>query len=57
LIGITDLDILSLKNNIIEYQANIMGDISSLSRDIDNNSFFEIDGFGNSNILNLIYKK
>jgi hypothetical protein len=57
LIGVTDLDILSFKNNIIKYQANIMGDINSLSRDIDNNSFFEIDGFRSSEILNLIYKK
>ena len=57
LIGVTDLDILSFKNNIIKYQANIMGDINSLSRDIDNNSFFEIDGYMSSEILNLIYKK
>jgi hypothetical protein len=57
LIGVTDLDILSFKNNIIKYQANIMGDINSLSRDIDNNSFFEIDGFRSSEDLNLIYKK
>ena len=57
LIGVTDLDILSFKNNIIKYQANIMGDINSLSRDIDNNSFFEIDGYRSSEILNLIYKK
>ena len=57
LIGVTDLDILSFKNNIIKYQANIMGDINSLSRDIDNNSFFEMDGFRSSEDLNLIYKK
>ena len=55
LIGITDLEILSFKNNIIRYQANIMGDINSLNRDIENSSFFIIDDSKISNQLNLVY--
>jgi hypothetical protein len=34
-----------------------MGDISSLSRDIDNNSFFEIDGFRSSEDLKFNIQK
>ena len=57
LIGITDLEILSFKNNIIRYQANIMGNINSLNRDIENSSFFIIDDSKISNQLNLVYIK
>ena len=57
LMGITDLEILSFKNNIIRYKANIMGDISSLNRDIRNNSFFKINDSKNNKQLNLIYLK
>ena len=57
LIGITDLEILSFQNNIIRYQANIMGDINSLNRDIENSSFFIIDDSKISNQLNLVYIK
>jgi len=57
LIGISDLEILSFKNNIIEYQATIIGDMDSLQRDIQNNSFFDIDTFKKSETLNLVYVK
>lgn len=57
LMGITDLEILSFKNNIIRYKANIMGDASSLNRDIRNNSFFKINDYKNNKQLNLIYLK
>ena len=57
LMGITDLEILSFKNNIIRYKANIMGDISSLNRDFRNNSFFKINDYKNNKQLNLIYLK
>jgi hypothetical protein len=57
LIGITDLEILSFKNNIIRYQANIMGDMSSLDRDIINSSFFIINDFNKSGEFNLEYIK
>jgi hypothetical protein len=56
-IGITDLEILSFKNNIIRYQATVMGDISSLDRDIKNNSFFKINDYKDNEQLNLIYIK
>lgn len=57
LMGITDLEILSFKNNIIRYKANIMGDISSLNRDIRNNSFFKINDYKKNKQLNLTYLK
>ena len=57
LIGITDLEILSFQNNIIRYQANIMGDINSLNRDIENSSFFITDNSKTSNQLSLVYTK
>ena len=57
LIEVTDLEILSFKNNIIRYKANIMGDISSLNREIRNNSFFKIYDYKNNEQLNLIYIK
>ena len=57
LIGVTDLEILSFKNNIIRYQANIMGSMDSLDRDIKNSSFFIIDDIKNSDELNLVYIK
>ncbi len=57
LIGVTDLEILSFKNNIIRYQANIMGGMDSLDRDIKNSSFFIIDDIKNSDELNLVYIK
>ena len=57
LIGISDLEILSFKNNTIEYQATIMGDMDSLQRDIQNNSFFDIDTLKKSETLNLVYVK
>lgn len=57
LIAISDLEILSFKNNIIEYQATIIGDMDSLQRDIQNNSFFDIDTFKKSETLNLVYVK
>ena len=57
LIGITNLEILSFKNNIIRYQANIMGNINSLNREIENSSFFIIDDSKISNQLNLVYIK
>jgi hypothetical protein len=57
LIGITDLEILSFQNNIIRYQANIMGDINSLNRDIENSSFFITNNSKTSNQLSLVYTK
>ena len=57
LIGITDLEILSFQNNIIRYQANIMGNINSLNRDIENSSFFIINNSKTSNQLSLVYTK
>ena len=57
LIEVTDLEILSFKNNIIRYKANIMGDISFLNREIRNNSFFKIYDYKNNEQLNLIYIK
>ena len=57
LIEVTDLEILSFKNNIIRYKANIMGDTSSLNREIRNNSFFKIHDYKNNEQLNLIYIK
>ncbi|MDB2535277.1 DUF2066 domain-containing protein [Gammaproteobacteria bacterium] len=57
LIGITDLEILSFQNNIIRYQADIMGNINSLNRDIQNSSFFIINNSKTSNQLSLVYTK
>jgi hypothetical protein len=57
LIGITDLEILSFQNNMIRYQANVMGDINSLNRDIENSSFFIINNSKTSNQLSLVYTK
>ena len=57
LIGITDLEILSFQNNIIRYQAGIMGNINSLNRDIENSSFFIINNSKTSNQLSLVYTK
>ena len=57
LIGITDLEILSFQNNIIRYQADIMGNINSLNRDIENSSFFIINNSKTSNQLSLVYTK
>ena len=57
LIGITDLEILSFQNNIIRYQADIMGNINSLNRDIENSSFFITNNSKTSNQLSLVYTK
>ncbi|MDC6460059.1 DUF2066 domain-containing protein [Gammaproteobacteria bacterium] len=57
LIAISDLEILSFKNNTIEYKATIMGDMNSLQRDVQNNSFFDINNLNKSEALNLVYLK
>ncbi|MDA9033756.1 DUF2066 domain-containing protein [Gammaproteobacteria bacterium] len=57
LIAISDLEILSFKNNTIEYKATIMGDMNSLQRDVQNNSFFDINNLNKSAALNLVYLK
>ena len=57
LIAISDLEILSFKNNTIEYKATIMGDMNSLRRDVLNNSFFNINSLNKSEALNLVYLK
>ena len=57
LIAISDLEILSFKNNTIEYKATIMGDMNSLRRDVLNNSFFDINSLNKSEALNLVYLK
>ena len=57
LIGITDLEILSFQNNMIRYQASVMGDINSLNRDIENSSFFITNNSKTSNQLSLVYTK
>ena len=57
LIAISDLEILSFKNNTIEYKATIMGDMNSLQRDVQNNSFFDINNLNKSDELNLVYLK
>ena len=57
LIAIYDLEILSFKNNTIEYKATIMGDMKSLQRDVQNNSFFDINNLNKSEALNLVYLK
>lgn len=57
LIAISDLEILSFKNNTIEYKATIMGDMNSLRRDVLNNSFFDINNLNKSEALNLVYLK
>jgi hypothetical protein len=49
LIAISDLEILSFKNNTIEYKATIMGDMNSLQRDVLN--------INKSEALNLVYLK
>ena len=57
LIAISDLEILSFKNNTIEYKATIIGDMNSLQRDVQNNSFFDINNLNKSEALNLVYLK
>ena len=57
LIAISDLEILSFKNNTIEYKATIMGDMNSLRRDVLNSSFFDINSLNKSEALNLVYLK
>ncbi|MDB2489285.1 DUF2066 domain-containing protein [Gammaproteobacteria bacterium] len=57
LIAISDLEILSFKNNTIEYKATIMGDMNSLRRDVLHNSFFDINSLNKSEALNLVYLK
>ena len=57
LIAISDLEILSFKNNTIEFKAIIMGDMNSLQRDVLNNSFFDINNLNKSEALNLVYLK
>jgi hypothetical protein len=57
LIAISDLEILSFKNNTIEYKATIMGDMNSLQRDVLKNSFFDINNLNKSEALNLVYLK
>ena len=57
LIAISDLEILSFKNNTIEFKATIMGDMNSLRRDVLNNSFFDINNLNKSEALNLVYLK
>ena len=57
LIAVSDLEILSFKNNTIEYKATIMGDMNSLQRDVLNNSFFDINSLNKSEALNLVYLK
>ena len=57
LIAISDLEILSFKNNTIEYKATIIGDMNSLQRDVQNNSFFDINNLNKSDALNLVYLK
>ena len=57
LIAISDLEILSFKNNTIEFKATIMGDMNSLQRDVLNNIFFDINSLNKSEALNLVYLK
>ena len=57
LIAISDLEILSFKNNTIEFKATIMGDMNSLQRDVLNNSFFDINNLNKSEALKLAYLK
>ncbi|MDA9145932.1 DUF2066 domain-containing protein [Gammaproteobacteria bacterium] len=57
LIAISDLEILSFKNNTIEYKATIIGDMNSLQRDVQNNSFFDINNLNKLEALNLVYLK
>ena len=57
LIAVSDLEILSFKNNTIEFKATIMGDMNSLQRDVLNNSFFDINNLNKSEALNLVYLK
>jgi len=57
LIRVSDLEILSFKNNTIRYKATIMGDMTALEKDIINNSFFNINNLKQSEQLNLIYIK
>ena len=57
LIAISDLEILSFKNNTIRYKATIMGDMTALEKDIINNSFFNINNLKQSEQLNLTYIK
>ena len=57
LIAVSDLEILSFKNNTIEYKATIMDDMNSLQRDVLNNSFFDINNLNKSEALNLVYLK
>ena len=57
LIRVSNLEILSFKNNTIRYKATIMGDMTALEKDIINNSFFNINNLKQSEQLNLIYIK
>jgi hypothetical protein len=55
-IGISRIEILSLKNNTITYKIKILGDMNSLINEIQNNSFLHIADSDASKI-NIEYKK
>ncbi|MFL2704730.1 MAG: DUF2066 domain-containing protein, partial [Gammaproteobacteria bacterium] len=55
-IGISSIEILSLKNNIITYKIKTLGDMNSLINEIQNNSFLNITDSDSSKI-NIEYKK
>ena len=55
-IGISSIEILSLKNNIITYQIKTLGDMNSLINEIQNNSFLHITDSDSSKIY-IEYKK
>ena len=55
-IGISGIEILSLKNNIITYKIKTLGDMNSLINEIQNNSFLNITD-SNSSKINIEYKK
>ena len=55
-IGISSIEILSLKNNIITYKIKTLGDMNTLINEIQNNSFLHITDSDSSKI-NIEYKK
>ena len=57
IIAISNLEILSFKNNTIAYKINVIGDFNTFKSSIKNNTFFEIITDNSINSLNLRFIK
>ena len=57
IIAISNIKILSFKNNTISYKISVMGDLNTFKNTIKNNTFFEVITDNSKKSLNLRFIK